>query len=81
MVRLRSILFVAGLMAPGLLSAMTPHQAFAAPSPQPLVKVVASPANAAIEEVYYYRGRHYRYRYRGGYYAHRYYRGGRWRYY
>jgi hypothetical protein len=78
---MRSILLVAGLVSPLLLSAMIPHQALAAPAPQPLVKVVASPTDGAVEKVYYYRGRYYPYRYRGRYYARRYYRGGHWRYY
>ena len=79
--RIRSILLAAGLTSPLLLSAMTAHQALATPAPQPLLKVVASPTDSAVQEVYYYRGRYYPYRYRGGYYAHRYYKGGRWRYY
>jgi hypothetical protein len=79
--RLRFLVIIAGLVAPGLLGALTPHQVLAAPAIQPLLKVVVSPSEAAPERVYYYRGRYYRYRYGGGYYAHRYYRGGRWRYY
>jgi hypothetical protein len=81
MMHSRSILFLVGLVASGMLTAITPHQALAAPAPQPLVTVVASSTNSAIEKVYYYRGRYYRYRYGGRYYAHRYYNGGRWRYY
>jgi hypothetical protein len=81
MIHLRSILFLVGLVAPGSLDVMTPRQALAEPAPQPLVTAVASPTSGAIEKVYYYRGRYYRYRYGGGYYAHRYYKGGRWRYY
>jgi hypothetical protein len=81
MMHLRSILFIVGLVTPELLNVMTPRQALAAPALQPLVTVVASPTDGAIEKVYYYRGRYYRYRHGSGYYAHRYYRGGRWRYY
>ena len=77
----RSILFIALLAAPALANVMTPHPAMAAPTTQPLLGVVVSQASPAIEPVYYYRGRYYRYRYNGRYYAHRSYRAGRWRYY
>ena len=80
-VRIRSILLAAGLASPLLLSTITPQQVLAAPAPRPLVNVVASPTDSAVQRVYYYRGRYYPYRYRGAYYSHRYYRGGRWRYY
>jgi hypothetical protein len=80
-VRLPLLVLVLGVAVPGFLGVVTSQETFAGSAMRPLLKVTASPDNPHFENVYYYRGRYYRYRYRGAYYTHRYYRGNRWHYY
>ena len=63
------------------LSIVSLRGATAAPVLGAVVGASPLPAPHAIENVYYWHGRHYPYRYRGRYYQHRYYRHGRWHYY
>jgi hypothetical protein len=70
------------LCGPLLAVSIAGAAAFAAPNLPP----ARGPATTSmipqspVKQVYYYRGRYYRYRWNGGYYSHRRWYQGRWRY-
>ena len=75
------LLAVMVVILAGLLSIPGPREALAAPVAIAAPELAQALNSGAIENVYWHRGRYYRYRHRGMYFRHRYYRGGRWRYY
>jgi hypothetical protein len=64
-----------------LLNVPVCKEAAAAPVTTAAQQEVATFGNGLRQNVYYYRGRNYRYRYGGHYYNHRYYKNNRWHYY
>jgi hypothetical protein len=84
----RAFLLAAGLY--GLLAFSVTHEAEATPVAGIVPQIGELSRDGAVEDVYYYRGHHYRYRYHGHYYryryhglyfGHRYYRHGHYHYY
>lgn len=78
---MRSCAMLSVALAGCLYLSTMPVAVAAPPIPIAPAHVTAAPASGLFENIYYYRGRYYRYRYGGRYYAHRVYRNGRWNYY